>query len=130
MLDVARRLAAPPGAVWDTLINTAVWPQWGPSVCRATIDHGGTRLQADSTGRVQTAVGFWFRFRVTEWEEGRRWAWKVAGIPATAHRVEPIAGASATSLGIMEIPNWAPFYAPLCWVALGKVGGVTDRQAR
>jgi hypothetical protein len=84
-------------------------------------------LDAASTGRVQTAFGVWLPFRVTEWEPSRRWAWQVAGIPATAHRVEPVDG-GATSRAVIEIPTWAPVYAPLCWVALGRVGAVAARS--
>lgn len=113
--------------MWDALTDTAVWPRWGPSIRRATLDQGGTRLGAASTGRVLTVVGVWVPFRVTDWEPGRRWGWTVAGIPATAHRVEA-ADSSSTSRGVIEIPAWAPLYAPLCWVALGRVGAVAGGQ--
>ncbi|MGI8753605.1 MAG: SRPBCC family protein [Acidimicrobiales bacterium] len=127
MLDVARHLPVPAASVWATLIDTTVWSQWGPSVRGATLDRDGTLLRADSTGRVLTAFGVWLPFRVTDWEPGRRWGWKVAGIPATAHRVEPADG-GATSRAVIEIPTWAPFYAPLCWMALGRVGAVAARR--
>ena len=40
-------------------------------------------------GRVQTTLGLWVPFEITDWEEGRAWAWRVGGIPATGHRVTP-----------------------------------------
>lgn len=127
MLDVARRLPFRSTAVWDVLADTAVWPRWGPSIRRATLDEGGTWLGPASTGRVLTVFGLWVPFSVTEWEPGRRWAWKVAGISATAHRVEPTEGGAACR-AVIEIPSWTPLYAPLCWVALGRVGAVASSR--
>jgi hypothetical protein len=43
----------------------------------------------------------------------------VAGIPATGHRVTP-KGSDACEL-TFTIPGWAPFYVPVCRVALRKL---------
>jgi hypothetical protein len=70
-------------------------------------------------GRVQTSLGFWLPFEITDWEEGRAWAWRVGGIPATGHTVTP-AGPDACRV-TFTIPAWAPFYVPVCRAALRKL---------
>jgi hypothetical protein len=122
VLDVTRRLRAGPAAVWDVLVDTTVWPRWGPSVRAVELADGRTRIGLGAVGRVGTALGVWLPFEVTEWEDGRRWAWKVAGIPATAHRVLADPDVPGASRATIEVPSWAPAYAPLCWVALGRIG--------
>jgi len=86
----------------------------------AVLDGRGTHLGPGSTGRVRTAVGVSLPFVVTDWELGHRWAWRVAGIPATGHRVEPLGADSCRA--VIEVPLWAGAYAALCWVALGRLG--------
>jgi uncharacterized protein YndB with AHSA1/START domain len=121
-LTVERRLAATPSAVWTALVDTRCWSQWGPSLSAATVDGGGTVIGAGATGRVKTVVGVWLPFQITEWEEGRRWAWKVGGVPATAHEVRADPHRTPGSLATIEVPWWAGAYGALCWVALGRLG--------
>lgn len=123
VLAVARHLPASPAAVWDAFIDTSVWPRWGPSLRQASLEHEGTRLRPGSKGRVQTAIGIWLPFEVTDWEDGRQWSWKVAGVPATVHRVEAVTGGRGVR-AVIEVPNWAAVYGPLCWIALGRLGHV------
>jgi hypothetical protein len=122
VIPVTRRLAAGPAAVWDQLIDTAAWPAWGPSVRAVELSDGGRRIGAGSTGRVATALGVWLPFEVTDWREGRRWAWKVGGIGATGHEVRAEPGRPGACRATIEVPAWAPAYAPLCWIALGRIG--------
>ena len=124
MIDVRRRLSAPPEGVWSALTDTSVWSEWGPSVAGATLDDGTTVIGPDTTGRVHTSLGVSLPFAVTDWQPGRLWAWKVAGVPATSHGVEPAGDGTMATIGV---PLWAPVYAPLCWVALGRLGAVADR---
>ncbi len=128
MIPVNRRLEAPAAAVWRALTDIRAWPEWGPSVTAARLDGGGHRLRDGSSGRVQTVLGVWVPFRVTEWEEGRRWAWSVAGVPATSHGVEAADGTGASEATI-GVPLWAPAYVPLCWVGLGRLERVARRFA-
>ncbi len=126
MLAVTRRLTPSPGAVWEALTDVRCWPDWGPTVGAARIDRGGHKIKAGTTGRVRTPLGVWLPFRVTQFEDGHRWAWSVASVPATAHRVEarPGGGASVT----IEVPLWvAGAYAPVCWLAIGRLGRVATR---
>jgi uncharacterized protein YndB with AHSA1/START domain len=130
MIDVSRRLAVGPEAVWAALTDLDAWPQWGPSLRRAELDGGGDRIAAGATGRVQTAVGLWAPFEVTAWNEGRSWAWSVAGVPATAHAVAPVTGVPGASLATIAVPTWALPYSALCWVAIGRLGRVAAARDR
>ena len=87
MLSVSRHIDAPADAVWKVLVDTDAWPKWGPTVSGGEVDGGVLTLGA--TGRVRTPVGVALPFTITEFEDGRRWAWSVAGVPATAHAVQP-----------------------------------------
>jgi len=116
VLSISRDIAAPPEDAWALLVDTAAWPTWGPSIRRAELD--GTEFGVGATGRVWTAVGLPLRFVVTECEAGRAWAWSVAGVRATRHRVE------ATDLGCrvtFAVPWWAPAYLLVCAVALRRI---------
>jgi hypothetical protein len=118
-----REVAAAAPAVWDLFTDTTMWPAWGPSVRSvATRDR---RIHSSSRGTVTTVARLRLPFAVTEWTDGEHWSWRVAGIPATAHRVEPI-GADRCRVG-MGVPWWAPFYLPVCWVALRRLERLTPR---
>ena len=117
MLEVAATLDSPAAVAWRLLTDTHAWPQWGPSV-RAVA--APTRfITAGTRGRVQTTPGLWLPFAITDWEEGRAWAWRVAGVPATGHRVTPLT--AHTCRVAFTIPRWAPFYVPVCRLALRRL---------
>jgi len=80
------------------------------------------RLSQGSTGRVRPALGPWVAFRVTTFEEGRSWGWRVAGVPATTHRVESL-GQERCRVGF-EVPTWAAPYAVVCATALRRIDHV------
>jgi len=115
-VSVGRDVAAPPAAAWDVLTNTRFWPMWGPSVL--AVDPADARIGPGSTGRVRTAVGVWLSFAVTDWHEGRSWSWRVAGLPATGHRVEPTADGCRVSF---DVPAVAAPYLLVCRIALGRI---------
>lgn len=85
---VTREIDASADIVWRLLVDTDVWPSWGPSVKAVTLDDDELRL--GSTGTVQTVVGLRLPFQITAFDPGRSWSWSVAGIAATDHRVEPL----------------------------------------
>lgn len=116
MLSVSRRIDAAAAAVWKVLVDVDAWPRWGPTVSRATLD--GDVLTLGSTGRVYTPVGVPLPFTITEFEPGRRWAWSVAGVPATSHAVEPDGTGCRAS---MAAPLWAPAYLPVLAIALRRI---------
>lgn len=113
MLEVAATLEVPAADAWALLTDTHAWPQWGPSV--RAVESPQRFIGSGTRGRVQTTPGLWLPFEITDWEEGRAWNWRVAGIPATGHRVTPV---TATSCRVVfTIPRWAPFYVPVCRLA-------------
>ncbi|RDH80381.1 SRPBCC family protein [Mycolicibacterium moriokaense] len=116
MLSVSRHIDAPADAVWKVLVDTDAWPKWGPSVTGGEVDGGALALGA--TGRVHTPFGVALPFTITEFEPGRSWAWSVAGVPATAHAVEPDGTGCRAS---MSAPWWAPAYLPVLAVALARI---------
>ena len=120
-LEVGRDLDAPAEAVWDLLVDTVRWPDWGPTVAGAEIASGGdgTRITLGATGAVRTPVGLSLPFRITELEPGRRWAWAVAGVGATAHRVEALGPERCRAT--FEVPRWAAPYAAVCALALRRL---------
>ena len=117
-LWVTADLEGPAEEAWDLLVDPAQWPRWGPSVRSATVEGGA--LAPGSTGQVTTALGVTLPFRITDFEPGTRWRWKVAGIGATDHRVTPL-GAGRCRVGF-GVPWPAAPYLPVCRVALGRIG--------
>ncbi len=129
---ITREIAAPAERAWDELVDVRRWPAWGPTVAGARLDtpdpaSGAVavahRISAGATGQVRAVVGPWVPFAVTGFEEGRWWAWRVAGVPATSHRVERL-GDRRCRVGF-EVPTWAAPYAAVCAVALRRI----DRAA-
>jgi hypothetical protein len=117
MPTVVRTVAAPASAAWDVLTDLEAWPQWGPSVQRAELAEAGP-LTLGSDGRVWTPIGVALPFTITEFDRGRLWAWRVAGVPATRHGVDPAAGGCRIW---MSAPAWAPAYLPVLAVALRRI---------
>lgn len=132
---ITREVGATAEAAWDLLVDVRRWPEWGPSVREAVLDCDDReqndrrsnadrpwRLSQGSTGRVRPALGPWVAFRVTTFEEGRSWGWRVAGVPATTHRVESL-GQDRCRVGF-EVPTWAAPYAVVCATALRRIDHV------
>jgi uncharacterized protein YndB with AHSA1/START domain len=117
-LTVDRVIAASPEAAWELLADLGAWPQWGPSITRAELDQPYEELTSGATGVVQTSLGVRVPFVVTDFEPGRYWAWKVAGVSATSHRVEPVDDGVRISFGV---PWWAPAYLTVCSLALRRL---------
>lgn len=116
MLSVSRHIDASVEAVWKVLVDTDAWPQWGPTVAGADVD--GRALTLGATGRVYTPLGVALPFTITDFEPGRRWAWSVAGVPATSHSVAPDGSGCRAS---MAAPWWAPAYLPVLAIALQRI---------
>lgn len=117
MHRVERIIPAPPSLVWRILTDTREWPLWGPSV--RAVQAPSALIGPGLRGRIQTPVGLWIPFEITRWEQDRAWSWRVAGIEATGHRLEPI---SPTRCRVtFEIPRWAPLYRPVCETALRRI---------
>lgn len=117
MWIVRRRIAAPAETVWNILTALEQWPKWGPTVTAAELA-GAAPLHLGSCGQVRTPVGLPLPFEINEFEPGRMWAWKIAGVPATKHGVEPASGGCRAW---MSAPLWAPAYLPVLAVALRRI---------
>ena len=117
-MRVERYIPAPPAAVWRLLADIREWPRWGPSVRRAVLRDGAVELGPGVRGTVWTAAGIPMPFTVTEFEPGRRWGWRVSGIPATGHEVIDAPGGCRA---VFEIPWWAAPYGAVCAVALARI---------
>jgi len=123
LLGVSRIVEARQELVWDLLTDTRRWAEWGPSVVEAQCI---TRhIRAASRGRVKTALGLWLPFVVTEFVPGLFWAWRVAGIPATGHRVAPL-GETRTVV-TFEVPVLAAPYLIVCRTALRRIAAIAER---
>jgi len=124
MLEVSADIASSAAVAWRLLTDTHAWPQWGPSV--RAVDATARFITAGMTGRVQTTPGLWLPFEITDWQQGRAWAWRVAGVPATGHRVAPLTTSSCRVA--FTIPRWAPFYVPVCRLALRRLDALATEQ--
>lgn len=116
MWTVSRDIPAPADTVWQILVDLDAWPRWGPTVSGASLDGPGFELGA--TGRVWTPVGVPLPFTISELDPGRMWGWRVAGVPATRHGVEP---GGQRCRAWMSAPLWAPAYLPVLAEALRRI---------
>lgn len=85
---------------------------------RAELHGGGSQLHAGARGTVWTAAGVRLPFTVTEFDTGHRWAWAVAGVPATGHEVIEVPDGCRVRF---EVPWWAVAYLPVCAAALARI---------
>lgn len=124
-VTASRTMAVEPEVAWELLVDPGRWPEWGPSVTGVQLD--GAHLRHGSTGRVRTPLGVWLPFEVTAFEQGRSWAWTVAGIAATTHLVEPVADGCTVSFGV---PIVAAPYLAVCHAALARIERLATGPAR
>lgn len=127
MLWVEREVAAGADEAWALLTDVDRWPQWGPSVRDAGLDDEGP-FEPGATGWVRTPLRIRLRFEITEVTAPgevcaeRRWGWRVAGLPATEHRVRPLdQGRCRVGFGV---PTVAAPYAIVCRRALITIDGI------
>jgi hypothetical protein len=127
---VSRSVAAPAEVAWRVLTDTERWPEWGPSV--AAVECADRFVTAGSRGYVRPpgpgsllgrgsgSMGPRIPFRIVDCEN-HRWTWRVAGIPATGHRVEE---EGETCRVAIEVPMLAVGYVPVCRRALGEIARI------
>lgn len=122
MVTVDRVVQASPATVWSVLVDLEAWPRWGPTVARAEL-LDGTELGLGERGKVYTPVGMPLPFTITKFEPRRCWAWQVAGVPATAHGVEPVDEGTRVW---MSAPVLAAAYVPVLAIALQRIDRMTS----
>lgn len=123
-LGVDRVITAPASVVWDLLVDTEVWPDWGPSIRSARVNGG--RLALGATGTITTVVGLSLPFEITLYVEGSCWGWKVAGIGATDHEVVAL-GQDRCRLRF-GVPWPAAGYLVVCQVAVRRIEELALRR--
>lgn len=116
-MQVSRVISAPAANVWEFLIDTSQWSTWGPSV--KAVSCSQQLIAAGVKGKIQTFFGMWINFEITSFEPLSYWHWKVAGIPATGHRVKKIDDISC--MLIFELPLVAFPYALICRQAINRI---------
>jgi hypothetical protein len=121
-MQVTRLINASAERVWEVLIDTQLWPVWGPSVQQ--VDCAQRYISAGVSGRIKTAIGLWADFKITEYDQLSYWGWKVAGVPATGHRLRRLNGKSCEL--IFELPFVAFPYALICRQALNKIARLAE----
>jgi uncharacterized protein YndB with AHSA1/START domain len=122
-MSTSVEVPAPAEEVWHLIATFDRWAEWGPSIAGA--EAAAHEVAPGVTGRVRTAVGAWLPFEVTEVTPGRSWAWRVAGIPATGHRVDPIGEGHCRVTFTTPWPT-APYLAVLA-MALRRVRDLASR---
>ncbi|SFL13077.1 Polyketide cyclase / dehydrase and lipid transport [Halogranum rubrum] len=116
-LEVSRIVDASAETVWTLFTDPERWPEWGPSV--AAVDCEDDRIRRGTTGRVRV-VGVWIPFEIDTFDdEVYRWTWRVAKVPATGHRVDPVGENRCRA--VFEIPPLAVGYAVVCERALRRI---------
>jgi len=126
-LSASADALAPATTAWRVLTDTTLWPAWGPSVRAVRCEE--RLIDAGVTGKVQLHIGPWLSFVIERFEPPCYWDWRVAGIPATGHRVE-VLGATRCRVSF-EFSRWAAPYYPVCRVAAARVARLAvDRHAR
>jgi uncharacterized protein YndB with AHSA1/START domain len=117
---------APAEAAWRILAAPRRWPEWGPSVRAVRCPHESIR--AGSRGEVQLVFGPWLTFVVQRCEPPVYWDWRVAGMPATGHRVLPL-GPGRCRVEFELSPLAAPYWF-VCRTAAGRVARLAEAAVR
>ena len=124
LLAVGREVDAPPEVTAEALRDTRGWPDWSLSV--GGVESADRYVETGTTGRVRIA-GVWIPFRVTS-ATRFRWDWRVAGVPATGHRVERYAGEPDRCRAVIEVPLLAAAYVPVCRRALDRFAALVEGE--
>jgi hypothetical protein len=124
-IALGRTVPVPARTVWAVFTTVSLWAEWGPPV--TGVDYPDPTISEGTGGRVQAFGLFWIPFRI-EAVADMAWTWSVWGQtpPADGHRVESLG--PTTSRAVLELPLWAPWYLPLCLVALRTVARVARRE--
>jgi hypothetical protein len=125
-IAIGRDVAAAASTVWTLLTVVSNWEAWGPPV--TAVEYPTREIKPDTAGRLN-AVGLgWIPFRI-EHVGDSEWTWTVWGRtpPADGHRVEPRGRDSCRV--VLELPLWAPWYLPVCVVALRTIAREAQRRS-
>lgn len=125
-ISVCKEISVSPEAVWDIITDTHIWPEWGPSLL--DVDSNDRYIKLNSKGRVKTLFLFWLPFTVTNFRYMHFWTWDIGPVKATGHT---LTRKSAMSCELcFDMPWWAAFYIPVCWLALVRIVKITTSKRR
>ena len=122
-MKITKVINASAERVWQILIDTRLWPVWGPSVRVVECSH--RFISSGVSGQIQTPVRLWVQFKITGFEELNYWNWKVLGVPATGHRVMRL-GDQRCEL-VFELPMIAFPYALICRLAANRIASLAEK---
>ncbi len=88
------------------------------------VECGDDVIRPGTHGRVRTPIGLWLPFTITAVEPGRTWHWRVAGLAATGHRLEPV-DEHHTRVAF-EVPAWGFPYAIVCRASLRNLDRIAN----
>lgn len=121
-LAVVRPVRASPSTAMRSLRDTRRWADWSPTI--GAVESDDRFVEEGTRGRVRVA-GVWVPFDVT-FVSGRRWEWRVASVPATAHRVRGYATEPDRCRVGIELPLVAAGYVPVCRRALDRFARLVE----
>lgn len=104
---------------WWLLTDVEQWPRWGPTVNAASFD--GPFVDG-TPGTVTTLAGVRLPVVLEDVVARERWAWRVAGVPATSHHVTPVTGGG--TLVTIGVPAWAVPYLVVCRIGLRRLRAI------
>jgi hypothetical protein len=121
-IEVGLMIRAPSHTVWNLLVDTSRWAEWGPSI--RAVECCDRFLTPHSSGLIKTVFGFSVPFAVTHFEPGKAWSWSIFGIPATTHFVESL-GTGRCRL-FFGVPILAFPYLLVCLIAIRRIAELTE----
>ena len=128
------RINAPPVAVWAVMTDVERWAEWTESVRKITREGSGkfgmgSSAQISLRGAPGTSI-----WRVTEYEEGRSFAWesKSPGVVSVGnHVIEPDGDGSKVTLSVTQSGIGAILLSPyLSYVNRRNLGWETEGLKR
>ncbi len=123
-IAISREIQSPASVVWRLISEFAQWPRWGPTV--RTVTSESDAVADGVTGTVVTPLGLAVPFEITEVQPGVSWKWRVGGVHATGHRVEPT-GDDSCRLELSVPWMFAP-YAIVLYLGVRRVECLAESQ--
>ncbi len=122
--EIGQTLHASCEDVWELITNTKRWHEWGPSITE--IDCAERYIKKGAHGKVKIPIGIWVPFVITEYEEMRYWSWRIWGVRATGHKIEPLDECRCNI--IFEVPTFASPYLFICWIAIRRIKIILEQD--
>jgi hypothetical protein len=122
-------IEAPPDLVWAVTTDVERWPEWAPTFTSVTrLDEGPFRM--GSAARIKQPLQAEAEWTVTEFAEGRRFAWTTrrAGLQMTGtHEVSPRGSGSRNLLRVEASGAIAVLLWPLLRIAFARSQSTENR---